>query len=98
MKDRLGVKESRPLADFLPTLTIAAKKLATEMTNYNVEEKDLQGETAITTEHVENNTSVREMLGQRGIKPENLPPSEDIKKLERRVKKEDKRLAEKRKT
>ena len=98
MKDRLGVKESRPLADFLPTLTIAAKNLATEMTNYNVEEKDLQGETAITTEHVENNTSVREMLGQRGIKPENLPPSEDIKKLERRVKKEDKRLAEKRKT
>ncbi len=94
MKDRLGVKESRPLADFLPTLTIAAKNLATEMTNYNVEEKDLQGETAITTEHVENNTSVREMLGQRGIKPENLPPSEDIKKLERRVKKEDKKLAE----
>ena len=94
MKDRFGVKESRPLADFLPTLTIAAKNLATEMTNYNVEEKDLQGETAITTEHVENNTSVREMLGQRGIKPENLPPSEDIKKLERRVKKEDKKLAE----
>lgn len=79
MKEHLGVQEKRPLADFLPTLTIAAKNLATEMTNYNVEEKDLQGETAITDEHVENNTSVRDMLGQRGIKPENLPASEDIK-------------------
>ena len=78
MKERLGVKESRPLADFLPTLTIAAKNLAAEMTNYNVEEKDLQGESAITVEHVDNNSSVREMLEQRGIKPENLPPSEDI--------------------
>ena len=87
-------QDKRPLADFLPTLTIAAKNLATEMTNYNVEEKDLQGETAITVEHVENNTSVRDMLGQRGIKPENLPASEDIKKLERRVKREKKRLAE----
>lgn len=87
-------QDKRPLADFLPTLTIAAKNLATEMTNYNVEEKDLQGETAITVEHVENNTSVRDMLGQRGIKPENLPTSEDIKKLERRVKREEKKLAE----
>lgn len=76
----------------MPTLTIAAKNLATEMTNYNVEEKDLQGETAITVEYVENNTLVRDMLGQRGIKPENLPASEDIKKLERRVKREEKRL------
>ncbi len=88
------MQDKRPLADFLPTLTIAAKNLATEMTNYNVEEKDLQGETAITVEHVENNTSVRDMLGQRGIKPENLPASEDIKKLERRVKREEKKLAE----
>ena len=93
MKDRLGVKDTRPLADFLPTLTIAAKNLATEMTNYNVEEKDLQGEHAITGEHVQNNLSVREMLGQRGIKPENLPPAEDIKKLERRVKSQEKKLA-----
>jgi len=90
----LGVQDKRPLADFLPTLTIAAKNLATEMTNYNVEEKDLQGESAITVEHVENNTSVRDMLGQRGIKPEDLPASEDIKKLERRVKREEKKLAE----
>ena len=95
MKERLGVKDSRPLADFLPTLTIAAKNLATEMTNYNVEEKDLQGEFAITVEHVDNNSSVREMLEQRGIKPENLPPSEHIRKLERRVQKEDKQLAKK---
>lgn len=93
MKTRLGVKDNRPLADFLPTLTIAAKNLATEMTNYNVEEKDLKGERAITGEHVQNNLSVREMLGQRGIKPEELPPSEDIKKLERRVKSQEKKLA-----
>ena len=83
----------RPLADFLPTLSIAAKNLATEMTNYNVEEKDLQGEPAITEEHVQNNQSVRDMLGQRGIQPESLPPAEDIKKLERRVKSQEKKLA-----
>lgn len=95
MKERLGVSDNRPLADFLPTLTIAAKNLATEMTNYNVEQKDLYGEEAITEEHIDNNTSVRDMLGQRGIKPEDLPPSEDIKKLERRVKRADKKIAEK---
>lgn len=94
MKQRLGVKDNRPLADFLPTLTIAAKNLATEMTNYNVEEKDLRGEAAITTEHVQNNSSVRSMLGERGIKPEQLPASEDIKKLERRVKTQEKKIAE----
>ena len=85
MKRRLGVKDNRPLADFLPTLTIAAKNLATEMTNYNVESNDLYGENAITKEHMQNNQSVRDMLGQRGIRPEELPPDEDIKKLERRV-------------
>ncbi len=92
MKQRLGVKDNRPLADFLPTLTIAAKNLATEMTNYNVEEKDLRGEAAITTEHVQNKTSVRSMVG--GIRPEQLPASEDIKKLERRVKSQEKKIAE----
>jgi len=86
MKDKFGITQSRPLADFLPTLTIAAKNLATEMTNHNVQQADLHGEPAITKEHVQNNTSVRQMLGQRGIKPEALPPEEDIKKLERRVK------------
>lgn len=93
MKERLGVKDNRQLADFLPTLSIAAKNLAAEMTNYNVEEKDLQGESAITGEHVQNNQSVRDMLGQRGIQPENLPAAEDIKKLERRVKSQEKKLA-----
>ena len=92
MKHRLGIKSTRPLADFLPTLTIAAKNLATEMTNYNVEQKDLYGEPSITAEHVQNNVSVRQMLGQRGIKPENLPPAEDIKKVERRVASNEKKI------
>lgn len=92
MKKRLGIKSSRPLADFLPTLTIAAKNLATEMTNYNVEQNDLRGELSITNEHVKNNSSVRDMLGSRGIQPEKLPPSEDIKKLERRVERNEKAI------
>lgn len=92
MKKRLGVQSNRPLADFLPTLTIAAKNLATEMTNYNVENKNLHGEQPITREHIQNNKSVREMLGQRGIKPEELPAAEDIKKLERRVVGEEKKI------
>ena len=91
MKQRLGVK-SGALADHLPTLTIAAKNLATEMTNYNVEQKDLQGEMPITTEHIQNNQSVRGMLLQRGIHPEELPAAEDIKKVERRVAREEKQL------
>ena len=89
MKLRLGIK-SGALADRLPALTIAAKNLATEMTNYNVEQKDLYGEMNITPEHIQNNRSVRGMLGQRGIKPEELPPAEDIKKVERRVAKDEK--------
>ena len=91
MKKRLGVK-SGALADHLPTLTIAAKNLATEMTNYNVEQKDLYGEMPITHEHIQNNQSVRGMLLQRGIRPEELPPAEDIKKVERRVAREEKQL------
>ncbi len=93
MKAKYGVKENRPLADFLPTLTIAAKNLATEMTNYNVTEKDMYGEESITGEHIDNNLSVRSMLNKRGIKPENLKPAEDLKKLERRVKNESKKMA-----
>ena len=92
MKQRLGIKSTRPLADFLPTLTIAAKNLATEMTNHNVEQKDLYGEQSITTEHVQNNQSVRQMLGSRGIKPEELPAAEDIKKVERRVVSNEKKI------
>jgi DNA-damage-inducible protein D len=94
MKEKLGTPEKRPLADFLPTLTIAAKNLATEMTNHNVQQSNLQGEAHITDEHVNNNLSVRGMLGQRGIQPERLPAEEDIKKLERRVKSDEKKLVQ----
>jgi DNA-damage-inducible protein D len=93
MKKRLGVK-SGALADHLPQVTIAAKNLATEMTNFNVEAKDLHGEPSITTEHVQNNRTVRSMLGERGIRPEELPAAEDIKKVARRVAKEEKALEE----
>ncbi|MDR1328292.1 MAG: DNA damage-inducible protein D [Oscillospiraceae bacterium] len=92
MKDSYGIK-SGALADRLPPVTIAAKNLATEMTNLRVEEKDLHGENPITSEHVQNNKSVRKMLGDRGIRPEELPPAEDIKKIERRLKTEEKKLA-----
>ncbi len=92
MKDKYGIKENRPLADFLPTLTIAAKNLATEMTNHNVIQEDLYGQDSISNEHVQNNLSVRNMLSNRGIQPENLKPAEDLKKLERRVKSEEKRF------
>ncbi len=95
MKTKYGITQTRPLADFLPTLTIAAKNLATEITNHNVQQEDLQGEPDITGEHIQNNKSVRQMLGERGIKPEKLPPAEDIKKLERRVKSEEKKIAKK---
>ena len=93
MKAKYGVKENRPLADFLPTLKNEEKNLATEMTSYNVTEKDMYGEESITDEHVDNNLSVRNMLNKRGIKPENLKPAEDLRKLERRVKLENKKIA-----
>jgi DNA-damage-inducible protein D len=98
MKDKYGIVKNRPLADFLPTLTIAAKNLATEMTNHNVEQVNLRGEGAITDEHVKNNESVRNMLGQRGIQPEKLTAEEDLQKLGRRVKSEEKKLAKHTKT
>lgn len=91
MKKKYNIT-SGPLADRLPPVTVAAKNLAAEMTNLNVEGKDLQGEYSITTEHVSNNKSVREMLVQRGIHPEDLPPEEDIKKVERRVRADEKKL------
>lgn len=95
MKSTFGITQTRPLADFLPTLTIAAKNLATEMTNHNVKQENMHGEEDITGEHVQNNKSVRKILDQRGIKPENLPPEEDIKKLERRVRSDEKKLEQK---
>ena len=91
MKKRLGVPQSRPLADFLPTISIKAKDFAAEMTSVNVQAKDLKGETTITKEHVDNNTAVRQMLIERGIVPENLPPAEDVKKVERRLESEKKK-------
>lgn len=95
MKRKLGIPESRPLADFLPAITIKAKDLATEITNFNVKKNDLKGEGKITNEHIKNNTDVRALLGKSGIKPEQLPAEEDIKKLERRVKSADKELSNK---
>lgn len=95
MKRKLGIKENRPLADFLPTITITAKQLATEITNFNVKKNKLQGETSITNEHVKNNIDVRGLLGKSGIKPEELPAEEDIKKLQRRVKSIEKDLPKK---
>ena len=93
MKSKLGVPHSRALADFLPTITIKAKDFATEITNFNVKKADLKGEKPITNEHVKNNEAVRKLLRDRGIKPEELPPEEDIKMLKRRVQSEDKKLA-----
>jgi len=95
MKRKLGIAENRPLADFLPTITISAKQLATEITNFNVQKNDLKGESKITDEHIKNNTDIRELLGKSGIKPEQLPAEEDIKKLERRVKSSSKDIAKK---
>lgn len=90
MKKRLGVPDSKPLADFLPTLTIKAKDFATELTSHNVLEKDLRGEKPITKEHVDNNLAVRKMLTERGVQPESLPPAEDINKVKKRLVSEDK--------
>ncbi|MBR3513185.1 MAG: DNA damage-inducible protein D [Bacteroidaceae bacterium] len=92
MKRKMGMPQNRPLADFLPTISIKAKDFAAEMTSVNVQTKDLQGETAITKEHVDNNAAVRKMLTERGIIPENLPAAEDVKKIERRLASEEKKL------
>lgn len=87
MKKKLNIPDKRPLADFLPTITIKAKDLATEITNFNVKKNDLKGKDSITTERVKNNKDVRAVLNKSGIKPE-----EDIKKIERKIKSEGKRL------
>lgn len=92
MKIKLGVPLNRPLADFIPTISINAKALATDITNFNTKQNDLKGEAAITDEHIKNNQDVRELLGKSGIRPEELPPEEDIKKLERRLKYQEKKL------
>jgi DNA-damage-inducible protein D len=92
MKKKMGVSQSRPLADFLPTLTIKAKDFATELTSHNVVEKDLSGDSQITNEHIENNLAVRKILGERGIKPENLPALEDVKKVQRKLESDEKKI------
>lgn len=97
LKRRMGIPEKRPLADFLPTITIKAKDFAAEMTSMNVQTKDLKGESSISKEHIANNVAVRDMLVQRGIVPENLPAAEDVKKVERRLTSEQKKALENKK-
>ena len=98
LKRKLGAPDKRPLADFLPTISIKAKDFAAEMTSVNVQQKDLHGQEQITREHVDNNAAVRSMLLQRGIVPEQLPAGEDVKKVERRLKSEEKSLTKKQNT
>ncbi len=93
IKNRFDIPQSRALADFLPTITIKAKDFANEITNFNINRDQLDTERAISQEHVKNNTDVRSLLAQRDIKPENLPPAEDAKKIERRLVAEEKKLA-----
>ncbi len=92
MKRKLSVPESKPLADFLPTLVIKAKDFATELTSHNVVEKDLHGERAISKEHVDNNLAVRKMLHERGVKPETLPAAEDTSKVKRKLETEERNV------
>jgi DNA-damage-inducible protein D len=98
MKRKYKVPENRPLADFLPTLTIKAKDFAAELTNHNVQAKNLHGVPAITREHEDNNSEVRKMLAKRGVSPENLPPAEDMNKVERRLESEKKKALSPKKT
>ena len=92
LKRKMGVPANRPVADFLPTISIKAKDLAAEMTGLNVQTKDLKGQIRIENEHIQNNMAVREMLTKRGIVPENLPPAEDVKKLQRKLEGDDKKI------
>ena len=92
LKRKMGVPANRPVADFLPTISIKAKDLAAEMTGLNVQNKDLKGQARIENEHIQNNMAVREMLTKRGIVPENLPPAEDVKKLQRKLEGDDKKI------
>ncbi|MBU1260797.1 MAG: DNA damage-inducible protein D [Planctomycetes bacterium] len=92
MKEQLNIPRSRALADFLPTITIKAKDFANEITNFNVKRDNLRTEAKITREHVKNSQGVRKLLIKRNIKPEELPPAEDIKKVQRRLVAEQKKL------
>lgn len=92
LKTKMGVPDNRPVADFLPTISIKAKDLAAEMTGLNVQTKDLKGQIPIENEHTDNNTAVRNMLLERGIRPEELPPAEDVKKVQRKLQKDEKNV------
>ncbi len=92
MKRKLQVPGNRPLADFLPTLTIKAKDFATELTSHNVIDKNINGESFITKEHIDNNIAVRKMLKERGVQPEKLPAEEDAKKVQRQLESEEKKI------
>jgi len=92
LKKKMGVPDNRPVADFLPTISIKAKDLAAEMTGLNVQSKDLKGQSRIESEHIANNTAVSNMLTQRGIIPENLPPADDVKKVQRKLDSDDKKV------
>ncbi len=92
MKDKLSVPTKKPLADYLPTLLLKAKDFATELTSHNVTEKNLHGEEEISQEHIDNNSGVRSILLQRGVRPENLPASEDVRKVKRRLLREENKV------
>lgn len=92
MKRKLMIPDGKPLADFLPTLTIKAKDFATELTSHNVVEKNLKGQASISSEHVDNNLAVRKMLRERGVKPEALPASSDVGKLRRKLESDEKNV------
>ena len=94
LKRKMNIPASRPLADFLPTISIKAKDFAAELTSVNVQSKDLQSETMITQEHIDNNAAVRRILLERGVVPEDLPAEEDVKKVERRLASEKKKAIE----
>ncbi len=94
MKKRFRIPKGRPLADFLPTITLTAKNLATEMTNFNVQKNNLKGEQKISSEHVRNNNDIRKLLGKRGIQPERLPSEEDLRKIRRKIKEDEKAIAQ----
>jgi hypothetical protein len=91
MKAQWKVPDHRPLADFAPTIVLKAKDFATEITIFNAREHGMQAESAISREHITNNEAVRKTLLERGIRPESLPPAEDVKKVERRLASEEKK-------
>ena len=95
MKAQWKVPDSRPLADFAPTILLKAKDFATEITIFNARQHQMDSEQVISTEHITNNKAVRNTLLERGIRPEALPPAEDVKKVERRLASEDKKVTNK---